>query len=193
MKYNVFLLIFALIFVTFSAAANALYEPKDSVYFTKDDGEMSEEEKDLEAMYVYEQCAQHPQKAVYFDCGCIAGSFRIKREELGILDPQSTIVNKLFSDSNNGCANPIGIAGNAYTKCMNNNRIMRDRNSDEENEQYCSCVGKKAASEFTKNPVLSTGFIRNVNSTAFTYCADPNNLEEPEEDNRTINEVLNAQ
>jgi hypothetical protein len=152
----------------FMMAPSAHAQIKDTVYFMKDDNEFSPEEMDEEALYIFEQCQQHALRSVYFDCGCIAGAYRQEREKKGPYMPQSIIVNSLFSDNEQGCANTVGIAGNEYESCMESAKIFRSRQNN--NEEYCECVANTTARNFKKDPRLSLSHIEDVAVQARLSC-----------------------
>ena len=124
---------------------------KDSDYFMMDDGKMTPEEMEEEAMYVYEQCRSNSYKRKYYDCRCIAGAFLTNREKDGPARPQDDIVYNLFRGGPSECANTVSIAGDAYKDCMDTAKIFREFAKD--NEEYCSCVGKTTANSFAKKPL----------------------------------------
>lgn len=156
-----------LAFVVSTPVAAYASDVKDSYYFMKDDGEFSDEEKDAEAMYIYGLCGSHSMRNVYYDCGCIAGAFRQKRDD-GPLIPQATLFNDLLNDPDTKCTNTVGIAGAAYNHCMEYSKTFRDRETN--NEEYCSCVGNKVANTFAKYPRLRSAHIVNIKSQAFSSC-----------------------
>ncbi|MCI5059993.1 MAG: hypothetical protein MRY79_02855 [Alphaproteobacteria bacterium] len=150
------------------SGAHAFYGERDSIYYMQDDGEFSEEEMDLEAMYVYEQCTYNALQKVYFNCECISGAFRQEREKVGPYVPLSKIYSDLFRDNERGCANTTEIAGDNYKSCMEYARIAwaRERN----NEEYCGCVANRVAKDFAKEPYLRTKYIENLRLEAMSHC-----------------------
>ena len=146
---------------------NAQAQVKDSFYFMKDDGIFSDEEKDEEAEYIHQQCTKNIFKNVYYDCTCIAGAFRVQRDEEKLI-PQSKILENLVSKKNTQCINTAAIAGDAYKFCYDYVKIFRSR--DKNNEQYCGCVANKTAHSFKENPVLRTRNIEKIRSKAMLSC-----------------------
>lgn len=144
-------------------------EPMNSFYFMKDDGEFSEEEKDKEALYIYGQCSNNAIQSIYFDCACIAGAFRAERDKEDLV-PQSQIVSKLFNQADTPCANTIGIAGDAYKKCQSFTKTFRNRETEESNESYCTCVANSAAIRFSKKPDLNLRYIEKIKTNAMVSC-----------------------
>ena len=142
---------------------------KDSLYFMKDDGEFSPEEKDSEALYIYQQCNSNHIQRLYYDCGCVAGKFRQARD-VGQLVPQSTILNGIYSDSESNCANTIGIAGNSYQNCKSYSKVYRSRERPEKTEEFCKCVANKTANDFSKNTSLNLRKIERIQSKAMVVC-----------------------
>ena len=161
---HLMLLAFFTLFLPHSAQATV----KDSFYFMKDDGIFSAEEKDEEAEYIFEQCARNPFQNLYFDCACIAGDFRLKRDEEN-LRPQGTLLDEVLMEPDNKCINTIGIAGESYQDCLEFSESFRSRNKN--NEQYCSCVGNKTARDFQREPVLRLRHIERLRSNAMATCA----------------------
>lgn len=145
----------------------AQYEVKDSFYFMKNDGIFSSEEKDEEAEYIKRQCETSTYQPIYFDCTCIAGAFRAQRDEEK-LKPQSFILNNLYNDPKTKCANTVGIAGDSYSSCMISSKVFRDRGGN--NEDYCTCVANKVATEFTANPRLNTDYISDIKVNSALTC-----------------------
>ncbi|NCO04187.1 MAG: hypothetical protein GW903_08360 [Alphaproteobacteria bacterium] len=169
MNKLLFLLAFILIAVAATAGpAFAYYEVKNSYYFMKDDGEFSDDEKDQEAMYVYEQCQGNALRAIYFDCACIAGAFRQIRDEDEFIRPQETILQTLFDDDSRGCVNEERIAGQAYLNCSEYAAAMRHRRKD--NEEFCECVANDVARKFSDDPRLRSLHIQNLQTNAYSQC-----------------------
>lgn len=158
----------ALFLVALLSAAPAGAQIKDSYYFMADDGEQSPEEVMEEAQYVFDNCDSNVFQRVYFDCQCLAGTFLQAREKLGGIAPQEEIINNILYGSTASCGNPVGIAGKVYENCMESARFTREYNKD--NEEFCSCVGNTAAKRFTRDPHLSAGYIRRVQSRALVDC-----------------------
>lgn len=155
--------------IAFPSLAMAQYEVKDSYYYMKDDGEFSDEEKDLEAQYVYERCESNSIQNVYYDCACIAGAFRQIRDE-GKLMPQTTIVNSLFRDDPRGCTNTEKIAGQTYNFCTEYSKSFRYREKPESNEAFCGCVANTMANNFAKTPSLNLDIISSIRTNALVSC-----------------------
>jgi hypothetical protein len=145
----------------------SMAQVKDSFYFMKDDNEFSDEEKDLEAQYVFETCNQNFIQRVYFDCGCVAGAFRVERDKEDLI-PQTTIVHNIMSEKRPECANSIGIAGETYEFCTEYARVFRERKTN--NEGYCSCVANNTANKFKKKPRLSLRYIEDIRLDSMLTC-----------------------
>ena len=150
---------------------------KDSYYFMADDGKQSPEEMEEEAMFVYQNCQSNPYQAEYYDCQCIAGAFLNEREKIGPLKPQDQIVYELFRGGPKDCANKTEIAGSSYTDCMAYAEAFREFEKD--NEEYCSCVGKTVARDFSKNPYLRTTYIEDLRVDALVDCEERNEDGDP--------------
>ncbi len=151
---------------------------RDSVYYTMEDGIESPEEMEKEAQYVYELCSSNAYKSLYFDCQCIAGAFLQRREKVGPTIPQNDIVDGITRAENRTpgaptCINAVAIAGNAYSNCLGYADTYRRQETD--NEEYCSCVGKRLASEFGKRPYLRTDYIQSMQTDAMLFCDNPAN------------------
>lgn len=157
-----------LVFLAFMIPIGANATVKDSFYFMKDDGIFSSEEKDEEAQYIFGQCSQNPFQNLYFDCACIAGDFRLKRDEEN-LRPQGTLLNEALMQPDNQCINTINIAGKSYEDCLEFSKNFRSRHKN--NEKYCTCVGNKTAIDFKKSPVLKLRHIERVRAHAMSSCA----------------------
>jgi len=144
-------------------------QPRDSFYYMKDDGIFSDEEKDEEAMYIYQKCNGNFLRRQYFDCSCIAGQFRLERDSKYLI-PQSSILNKVYSGRDSMCANTVNIAGNSYQKCVQYSSIYRPRISKKQNEDYCVCVANRFANNFSKEPALDLRYIENIETGAMLSC-----------------------
>jgi len=153
--------------VTFAPASSAQEVIKDSFYFMKDDNEFSDEEKDEEAMYIFERCSSNSFQSEYFDCGCIAGAYRQERDKEDLI-PQNTLLNSLYTSNERGCANTINIAGQAYKNCQSFAQAYRSR--DTNNEDFCSCVANDVANNFTKKPYLKMRCLEEIRSDALFNC-----------------------
>jgi hypothetical protein len=152
---------------------NGLYDStiKDSFYFMRDDGEFSDEEKDEEAIYVYQKCRLNMIQSTYYDCGCIAGRFRQMRE--GPLRPQGIILSEIFNfDDEKSCADTVNIAGQAYSQCLTFAKIYRSRDSEAEIENYCTCVGNTTAKNFSMNPQLDINYAGEIRTEAMLACGN---------------------
>jgi hypothetical protein len=151
----------------FCSSAMAQYDIKNSYYFMKDDGIFSDEEKDEEAMYVYEQCSKDHYKSTYRDCECVAGSFRRERDNEK-LAPQDYILRNIYSKNNQQCINSPAIAASNYDFCIETIPVIRPR--EKNNEKFCECVANKVAKNFGDNPSLNTRFIEQLRKDAFMSC-----------------------
>jgi len=142
---------------------------KDSFYYMKDDGEFSDEEKDQEAMGIYQKCNSNAIQRIYYDCGCVAGKFRLERDSEKLV-PQSQIISKIYNDKNSQCANTLGIAGDSYNKCTSYTKVFRERETPERNELYCQCVANQMATNFSEEPSLNLKRIRNLQTKSMLAC-----------------------
>lgn len=147
--------------------AFAQYDTKDSFYFMKDDGIFSEEEKDMEAEYIKRQCEISAIEKDYYNCSCIAGAFRLKRDEEQIR-PQTLILHDLYNDKESKCVHSEKIAGNAYSYCKRFSDFFHPRKTD--NKEYCECVANKVAKDFSKEPRLRTRYINHLKIEAMSFC-----------------------
>lgn len=154
---------------TYNPGLNSKGEFIDSFYYMKDDGIFSDEEKDEEAMHIYQRCNGNYLRRLYYDCSCIAGQFRLERD-VGELVPQSIILNKVYNGRNTPCANTVNIAGNSYSKCLTYTASMRKLATEENNEEYCTCVANKFALDFTKKPLLNLRYIENMQTDSMMEC-----------------------
>ena len=146
---------------------HAQYETKDSFYYMKDDGVFSDAEKDEEAENIRKRCANSTVESKYFNCACVAGAFRAKRDEEK-LEPQARILNNLYNDSDSKCADPIKIAGENYKFCKSYVDIFRSRKAD--NEAYCKCVANTVSNKFMKNPILKSNTLSKIKVDSMTSC-----------------------
>jgi hypothetical protein len=169
MKYALHVLFFCLnIAAAFPSLASSDI-PRDSYYFMLDDGKMSPDEMDEEAVVVYESCNNNLYQKKYFNCECVAGLFRQVREKDGPMRPQDDIVYKLFrEEASKKCVNKTDIAGTAYEDCQNYARSFRPHEKD--NEEYCGCVARTVVKKFTKKPYLSLSYIGKINSDTMLEC-----------------------
>lgn len=150
-----------------AAQAQWMYDVQDSFYFMKDDGEFSDEEKDLEAQYVYRMCSENSIQSTYFDCACIAGAFRQERDKPDLV-PQDTLINNILINDSRGCANTAAIAGDTYEFCSSYAKIFRARQKD--GEKYCKCVANRSANAFKKNPSFGKNNIEKIRTNALLSC-----------------------
>lgn len=143
---------------------------KDSIYFTLDDGIMSEAEMAEEARYVHKQCASHLYQSRFFDCACIAGAFLNERERRGPMILQSTILSDLFRDGGKtaNCANKPLIAGTVYEDCMGYAAVFRRH--EKTNEDFCQCTANRVARDFNTYPYLRVSYIERLQVNALVSC-----------------------
>lgn len=163
------MVIIALCLGIFSMPAFAQYAERSSTDFMTDDGIFTDEEKDEEALWVKKQCDISASEQKYFDCACLAGAFRLKRNEEK-LRPQTTIMNELFNDQKSPCLDPTKIAGRAYMECQQTIKIFRAREKD--NEEYCTCVANSFTKDFVKKPNLRLRYIEHLKVNVMKKC-DP--------------------
>lgn len=145
---------------------------RDSFYYMKDDGEFSDDEKDEEALYIFQQCNSNFVQRIYYDCACVSGMFRLERDKENLV-PQGQIVSEIFTNENSPCANTIGIAGDSYNKCMDFVSVFNKREKPETNQQYCQCVANDFASDFSKKPSLNLRYIENMHVDLMAQCRRP--------------------
>ena len=144
-------------------------EVRDSFYYMKDDGEFSDDEKDDEAMYIFQQCNSNFVQRIYYDCACVAGVFRQARDAEKLI-PQGQIVSNIYTNTNTPCANTIGIAGDSYSKCTSYTKTYRGHEGPEKNQKYCQCVANDFAKEFSKTPNLNLRFIERLQAKSMVNC-----------------------
>lgn len=168
-----FLPAFAFLLFALSPAAAQVNERnivKDSIYFTMDDGVMTQEEMEEEAHYVHGQCARHVNLRLYFDCACIAGAFLREREARGPLILQEEILTELYRTGGKTakCGNGPAIAGSIYRECL----VFADsfRRLETNNEEYCQCVGNRVARNFTGYPYMRLAYISRLRTNALLSC-----------------------
>lgn len=142
---------------------------RDSFYYMKDDGEFSSDEKDEEALYIFQQCNSNFVQRIYYDCACVSGMFRLERDKEDLV-PQSQIVTEIFTNQDSPCANTIGIAGDSYNKCMDFVNVFNEREKPQANQQYCQCVANDFANDFSKNPSLNLRSIEKMHINSMTQC-----------------------
>lgn len=145
---------------------------RDSFYYMKDDGEFSSDEKDEEALYIFQQCNSNFVQRIYYDCACVSGMFRLERDKEDLV-PQSQIVTEIFTNENSPCANTIGIAGDSYNKCMDFVSVFNERERPETNQKYCQCVANNFASNFSKKPSLNLRSIERMHIDSMSQCRRP--------------------
>ncbi len=160
--------ILTLLLLAFIVPVNAQAEVKDSFYFMKDDGKFSAEEKDEEAEYIYAQCQANPFQSIYFDCACIAGDFRNKRDAENLI-PQGEVLNSVINNPKEECINTTVIAGDTYKSCLQHSKTFRSRSK--KNDEYCQCAANRAALGFKKKPNLNLSNIERIKSTSMASCA----------------------
>ncbi len=150
-----------------TAPSTAQAQNKDSSYYLSDDGVFSDEEKDAEAATIKHHCEIGTLTRTYYNCACIAGAFRQKRDEPE-LTPQAHIINNLYTDTKSECVDPIKIAGDAYKSCSSYAKFFRTRENND--EEYCKCVANKTAKNFTLEPKLKSKHINKIRLNALTSC-----------------------
>lgn len=148
----------------------AQYEIKDSYYFMKDDGIFSDEEKDLEAEYIKRECDISVLEQKYYNCSCIAGAYRLKRNEEQ-LRPQMQILHELYNDPETKCVDSAKIAGNTYDTCQRMNSIFSNVGDV---DSYCKCVANTVARDFSRNPRLRSRYMQSLKLNALTSCRPEN-------------------
>jgi hypothetical protein len=151
------------------------FVPKDSVFFTMDDGIMTPEEMQQEAMYVHGLCDSNPMQRQYYDCECFAGAFLVQREKLGPTVMQEQIIMDMTATGKSTCADTAAVAGKYYQNCLDIQTTYYELSTPEENEAICSCAARVGANDYGKQPFLDATFIAGTLNNAITYCTDPAN------------------
>jgi hypothetical protein len=166
--------LFALLLLASPAAAqeNDTNIVKDSIYFTLDDGIMTQEEMEEEARYVHNKCMGHIYQSLYFDCACIAGAFLRERENRGPLALQEDILTELYRTGGETakCGNGPLIAGSVYNDCMFFSETFRRLETN--NQEYCQCVGNRVARDFSEYPYLRIAYISRLRVNALLSCEE---------------------
>ncbi len=163
--YKTLILILALGVI--SVPAFAQYTSKDSFDYLKDDGIFSDEEKDAEAELVKQQCDRSVSEQQYFDCACLAGAFRLKRDEEKLI-PQNKIMHGLLNSDESNCVDTAKIAGGSYLECKEMASFIRPRGED--TDEYCKCVGNTVAKNFSLKPHLRLNYIGKIKVAAMRSC-----------------------
>lgn len=145
---------------------------KDSVYFTLDDGVMSQKEMEEEAQYVYGTCGENAVLRTYIDCACFSGAFLKERETLGPTISQQQIMFTLVQ-KNPTCVNGPAVAGIIYKRCMNYYNVYSELTPQKEREEVCSCAGREVVRRFTRAPVADASYISSLSLSASMACEDP--------------------
>lgn len=145
---------------------------KDSIYFTLDDGVMSEEEMREEAAYVHRLCEAHLYRRQYFNCECIAGAFLNEREKRGAMVLQETILTDLYRTGGETakCGNAPDIAGLVFQECNDYARIFRAQ--EKNNQEYCQCAANRVARDFVTYPYLGLNYIYRLQVNAMLSCEE---------------------
>ena len=149
------------------APSTAQAQNRDSSHYLSDDGVFSDEEKDAEAEIIKQRCEIGTLTRIYYNCTCIAGAFRQKRDEPE-LTPQAHIINDLYNDTKSKCVDPVKIAGNAYQSCSSYAKFFRTR--EDNDDEYCKCVANKTSKDFTLEPKLKSKHINKIKLNAMTSC-----------------------
>jgi len=168
------LILLSLMLLSLPVAAQAQMIMKDSQYFMMD-GKMTKEEMEEEASYIHGLCLFNQYQSTYFNCECLAGAFLSQREIQGPYAIQQDLMDDLTKSGDGKCANAPAIAGMAYRACQRYVSFARELESDEENEEYCRCVGNKTALDFESYANLDVLYIQDVRVNAYGYCEEPSN------------------
>lgn len=147
------------------------YDEKNAIYYMKDGSEFTEEEMDEEAQFIYNRCSTNVIHSRLFDCGCIAGAFRQVREKVNYGMQQAMIYNSLLTDRRSGCANTPAIAGESFNRCMEFSKYYRERKAN--NKQFCECVARKVALDFSKKPTMDLDYVNDLRTEAMSSCDGP--------------------
>ena len=170
LTFTLFSVLLLVVFMTSATtSAHAQYETKDSYYFMKDDGIFSDEEKDLEAEYIKEQCENSFLEKRYYNCACIAGTVRVERDKDQLM-PQARLLNDLYNNPETPCVDTARIASEMYEFCMGYADVFRTRNEGTQNQDYCECSANTMARDFAKEPVLRMRYINRLKSSALRTC-----------------------
>ena len=140
---------------------------KDSVDYLLDDGEMSPEEMEEEAIGIYNRCNSDKIRAKYYDCECVGGAFLTLRETVGPYVAQYDLIEEVYLNEPK-CVNDVSIAGAAYEDCWQTAPVLRRLETN--NEEYCTCVAKETVRGFESNPSLGTRAVTGVNTRALVTC-----------------------
>lgn len=169
----IMLRILLICFLCFSIAAPASAQTlkkddwRDSIDFLMDDGEMTPDEMEEEALGVYSRCVNNPIKTAHYDCECIGAKFLVEREKAGPYELQYNLLQIVYTQTPK-CVNDVAIAGKNYQDCKVNVEIMRRGESN--NEEYCECVGRRSVTEFKLLPGLRNRTIQYTRANAMSYC-----------------------
>lgn len=151
--------------------------PRDSYYFMLDDGIQTPEEMDEESFVVFEKCNSNMHHKLYFNCECMAGTFRNMREKDGPMRPQEDIVYEMITKAPAECVNKPEIAGDAYEECLSYAKTFRELEKD--NEQYCGCVGREVARSFSRKPQILMSNLTQMNADALLDCQERDGEDNP--------------
>ena len=172
MKKMKFFIVFLLTLVIgLSAIASSVQaQDKNRLYFLRDDGEFSDEERDEEAQYIYERCTKNYMYSSFFECACVAGAFRMERDVSD--DLQGVILSRIYESRQSPCINTTNIAGTMYEECMGNHskssKLIR-RGIDP--KKMCQCYANEIALTYTKKPIFKTKYISDIKNKAYIYCS----------------------
>jgi len=151
-------------------APNAQAQDKDRMYFLREDGEYSDEDRDEEAQYIYDRCTKSYMYSNFFECACVAGAFRMERDVSD--DPQDAVLNRIYNSRQSPCINIVQIAGTMYTECIktygNNSRLIRKGIKPDE---MCQCYGNEIAQTYAKKPIFKKKYINSLKTKSYVYCS----------------------
>lgn len=169
-KFTLFIVLCSVFAVTVGLAVPSAHAvEKNRLYFLRDDGEFSEEEKDEEAQYIYGLCTTNYMLGTFFDCACVAGAFRMERDVSD--DIQDSILNRIYNETKSPCINSSGIAGSVYKECQksyskNSGLIRKGIDPDE----MCQCYANEVALTYEIKPVFRKDYISSIKTKSYIYC-----------------------
>lgn len=169
-KINLFIILFAILTVTLGVAVSSAHAvEKNRLYFLRDDGEFTEEDKDEEAQEIYNRCARNHMYNIFFECSCVAGAFRMERDVSD--EVQDVILNRIYDDRSSPCLNPAGIAGSMYRDCKesygDDSRLIR-KNIDP--DEMCKCYANEIANKYVAAPIFKKRYISNIKIKSYLHC-----------------------
>lgn len=142
---------------------------RDSLDFLADDGIMTQEEMEEEAMGIYNRCVADIVKSSFFDCECVGGAFLTAREAAGPYETQYNLMKGIYNGMPE-CVDSPTIAGKAFEECMMFSKISRRTATN--NPEYCTCVAHGTVEQFSQSPSLYSRTIERMKGQAQSLCTD---------------------